>query len=215
MKVIMLGPPGAGKGTQSKRIAEKFNIPHISTGDIFRKAIKEKTPLGEKAVDYLEKGLLVPDEIVVGIVEERLKESDCSKGFVLDGFPRTMDQVKGLEDFMANSGIKLDYVVNIQVDQEALIERFTGRRMCQNCGATFHINYNPPKTQGTCDKCGADLIIRKDDQIETVKKRLEVYDESTAPLIDFYKSKNLLVDIDGSKPIDDVFGDIDSRLRGE
>ena len=215
MNIIMLEPPGAGKGTQSKMIADKFGIPHISTGDIFRKAIKEKTPLGEKAVNYLEKGLLVPDEIVVGIVENRLKESDCSNGFVLDGFPRTMDQVKGLQDFMENANIKLDYVVNINVDKQALIERFTGRRMCQSCGATFHIKYNPPKTQDICDKCGSNLIIRKDDEIETVEKRLEVYEESTAPLIDFYKSENLLLDIDGSKHIDDVFQDIHSRLRGE
>lgn len=210
----MLGPPGAGKGTQSKRIAEEFKVPHISTGDIFRKAIKEKTPMGEKAGEYLEKGLLVPDEVVVGIVEERLGQPDCVKGFILDGFPRTMYQVESLSEYMDNLGIKLDYVVNIRVCHEELIGRFTGRRMCQSCGATFHISYNPPQTQGICDKCGANLIIRQDDQMETVKKRLEVYDSSTAPLIDFYTDKHLLIDVDGSKPIDDVFQDIINRLRG-
>jgi len=215
LKIIILGPPGAGKGTQSKMIAEKENIPHISTGDIFRKAIKEKTPLGEKAEGYLAKGLLVPDEIVIGIVEERLKQPDCNKGFVLDGFPRTIEQAKGLDSFMVEAKIKLDQVVNIYVDPDELIKRFTGRRMCQNCSATFHMCYNPPKVEGTCDKCGAKLIQREDDQIETVKKRLEVYDESTAPLIDFYKEKNILTDVDGSKPIDEVFRDIISRLRGE
>jgi adenylate kinase len=211
----MLGPPGAGKGTQSKMIAEKFGVPHISTGDIFRKAIREKTPLGEKAGEYLDKGLLVPDVIVQQIVEERLNLPDCEKGFVLDGFPRTMEQVQSLCKYMDNKGIKLDYVVNIDVDKEKLIERFTGRRMCQSCGASYHIAYNPPKAADICDKCGGKLIIRRDDQIETVKKRLEVYEESTAPLIDFYKEQDVLVDIDGSKSIDEVFQDITNRLRGE
>lgn len=214
MRIILLGPPGAGKGTQAKKIATEFEICHVSTGEIFRKAVTEQTPLGKKASDYLDKGLLVPDEIVEEIVESRLDMSDCCKGWVLDGFPRTVNQAKSLEKYMRQKVLTLDKVVNIKVSFEYLIERFTGRRSCESCGATFHINYSPPKTSGICDKCGGKLIIRKDDEIETVKKRLEVY-ESTFPLIDHYDQKHLLINVDGSKTIEEVFADIMQYLKDE
>jgi adenylate kinase len=211
VRMIMLGPPGAGKGTQAKRIANEFKIPHISTGEILRNAIKDKTPLGEKAQEYMQKGLLVPDEIVTGLVKERVKEPDCDNGFILDGFPRTINQAKSLEDM----GIGIDSVININVCEEDLIERFTGRRVCKTCGATFHVKFDPPSKPNICDKCQGELIIRADDEMSTVKKRLKVYTEQTAPLIDFYKNKKLLIDIDGTKPIDEVFSSILKRLRGE
>jgi len=210
----MLGPPGAGKGTQAKKIAEEFKIPHISTGEILRKAVQDNTPLGKKASEYLDKGLLVPDEIVEGIVRSRLKMHDCAAGFLLDGFPRTVRQAENLDEFLKEENVNLDIVINIQVEQRLLIERFTGRRTCQKCGATFHIEFSPPKTPGICDKCGEILIVRKDDDIETVKKRLEVYETTTAPLVDYYDRRKLLVNVDGSKPIDDVFEDIKKVLEG-
>jgi len=210
----MLGPPGAGKGTQAKKIAEEFKIPHISTGEILRKAVQDNTPLGKKASEYLDKGLLVPDEIVEGIVRSRLKMHDCAAGFLLDGFPRTVRQAENLDEFLKEENVNLDIVINIQVEQRLLIERFTGRRTCQKCGATFHIKFSPPKTPGICDKCGEKLIVRKDDDIETVKKRLEVYETTTAPLVDYYARRKLLVNVDGSKPIDDVFEDIKKVLEG-
>jgi len=210
----MLGPPGAGKGTQAKKIAEEFKIPHISTGEILRKAVQDNTPLGKKASEYLDKGLLVPDEIVEGIVRSRLKMHDCAAGFLLDGFPRTVRQAENLDEFLKEENVNLDIVINIQVEQRLLIERFTGRRTCQKCGATFHIKFSPPKTPGICDKCGEILIVRKDDDIETVKKRLEVYETTTAPLVDYYDRRKLLVNVDGSKPIDDVFEDIKKVLEG-
>nr|WP_255688269.1 adenylate kinase [Tepidanaerobacter sp. GT38] len=210
----MLGPPGAGKGTQAKKIAEEFKIPHISTGEILRKAVQDNTPLGKKASEYLDKGLLVPDEIVEGIVRSRLKMHDCAAGFLLDGFPRTVRQAENLDEFLKEENVNLDIVINIQVEQRLLIERFTGRRTCQKCGATFHIKFSPPKTPGICDKCGEKLIVRRDDDIETVKKRLEVYETTTAPLVDYYDRRKLLVNVDGSKPIDDVFEDIKKVLEG-
>ena len=214
MRIVMLGPPGAGKGTQAKKIAEEFKIPHISTGEILRKAVQDNTPLGKKASEYLDKGLLVPDEIVEGIVRSRLKMHDCAAGFLLDGFPRTVRQAENLDEFLKEENVNLDIVINIQVEQRLLIERFTGRRTCQKCGATFHIKFSPPKTPGICDKCGEKLIVRKDDDIETVKKRLEVYETTTAPLVDYYARRKLLVNVDGSKPIDDVFEDIKKVLEG-
>ena len=215
MRIILLGPPGAGKGTQAKKIADEFSISHISTGEIFRKAVSEQTPLGKKAGEYLDKGLLVPDEIVEGIVESRLDMNDCKNGFLLDGFPRTLNQAESLAKYMKQKGITLDMVINIEVDQMNLIERFTGRRTCKQCGATFHIEFSPSKNPGVCDKCNGELIIRKDDETDTVKKRLNVYETTTAPLIDYYNHHKLLVNVDGAKTIDQVFDEIKRHLKGE
>lgn len=215
MRIVLLGPPGAGKGTQAKNIAKEFGVPHISTGEMFRKAVAEKTPMGKKADEFMQRGLLVPDQIVVGIVEERLKLSDCEKGFILDGFPRTVAQAESLEELLSRQALKLDAAVNIEVPQEELIERFTGRRVCESCGTPYHVKYNPPKAEGICDKCGNKLITRPDDNIETVTKRLKVYEKETQPLINFYKDRGLLVDIDGTRSIDEVFTEIINRLRGE
>ncbi len=213
MRIVLLGPPGAGKGTQAKKIADKFGIPHISTGDILRKAIADKTLLGKQAAEYLEKGLLVPDDLVIAMVKSRLDMEDCINGFLLDGFPRTVKQAESLDEYMQEKGIQLDIVLDIEVKQNTLIERFTGRRVCEQCGATYNIKSSPPKEPGLCDKCGGRLIIRDDDKPETVKKRLEVYETSTAPLIGYYKEKNLLINIDGSGSIDDVFEDILEHLK--
>ncbi|QIB28193.1 adenylate kinase [Caloranaerobacter azorensis] len=204
--------PGAGKGTQASGIVKKYNIPHISTGDIFRKNIKEGTELGKKAKEYIDKGLLVPDDIVVAIVKDRLTESDCKDGFLLDGFPRTVAQADALETELKNLNMQLDKVINIEVDKEALIERAVGRRICKECGATYHIKFNPPKQEGICDICGGELYQRKDDTVETVTKRIEVYLEQTKPLIDYYKDKGILANIDGMQDIDKVFEDIVSAL---
>ncbi|KGG81023.1 adenylate kinase [Caloranaerobacter azorensis H53214] len=212
MRLILLGPPGAGKGTQASGIVKKYNIPHISTGDIFRKNIKEGTELGRKAKEYIDKGLLVPDDIVVAIVKDRLTESDCKDGFLLDGFPRTVAQADALETELNNLNMQLDKVINIEVDKEALIERAVGRRICKECGATYHIKFNPPKQEGICDICGGELYQRKDDTVETVTKRIEVYLEQTKPLIDYYKDKGILANIDGMQDIDKVFEDIVSAL---
>ncbi|MGI5859410.1 MAG: adenylate kinase [Tepidanaerobacteraceae bacterium] len=214
MRIILLGPPGAGKGTQAKKIADEFGICHISTGEIFRKAVSEQTPLGKKAAEYIDKGLLVPDEVVEGIVESRLDMNDCKTGFLLDGFPRTVSQAESLANYMKQKGIKLDLVLSIEVDQENLIERFTGRRTCKQCGATFHIKFSPPKNPGICDKCNGKLIVRKDDETDTVKKRLKVYETTTAPLIDYYNRYQLLATVDGARPIDEVFEDIKRHLKG-
>ncbi|KPU26779.1 adenylate kinase [Caloranaerobacter sp. TR13] len=212
MRLILLGPPGAGKGTQASGIVKKYNIPHISTGDIFRKNIKEGTELGKKAKEYMDKGLLVPDDIVVAIVKDRLTESDCKDGFLLDGFPRTVAQADALEVELKNLNMQLDKVINIEVDKEALIERAVGRRICKECGATYHIKFNPPKQEGICDVCGGQLYQRKDDTVETVTKRIEVYLEQTKPLIDYYKEKGILANIDGMQNIDKVFEDIVEAL---
>lgn len=214
MRIILLGPPGAGKGTQAKKIADEYKICHISTGEILRKAVQDNTPLGKKAGEYLDKGLLVPDEIVEGIVESRLKLQDCAAGFLLDGYPRTVRQAESLAEFLKDEGIHLDVVINIQVEESQLIERFTGRRTCEKCGATFHIKFNPPREPGICDNCGEKLIVRKDDELETVKRRLEVYKTTTAPLIDYYSNLKLLTNVDGSKNIDEVFQDIKKQLEG-
>jgi adenylate kinase len=212
VRLVLLGPPGAGKGTQAAGIVEKFNIPHISTGDIFRKNIKEGTDLGNKAKSYMDKGLLVPDELVVEIVKDRLTEPDCKEGFLLDGFPRTVGQADSLNSELESMNIKLDKVINIDVSKEELIERAVGRRICKECGATYHIKFNPPKQEGVCDICGGSLYQRDDDNEETVTKRIEVYMEQTQPLIEYYREKGILVDINGSQDIDKVFSDIVESL---
>lgn len=212
MRIVLLGPPGSGKGTQAKFIVDKFGIPHISTGDIFRKNIKEETPLGIKAKSYIDKGQLVPDELTIEIVEDRLKQDDCKDGFMLDGFPRTVGQAEALTKVLENAGESLDHVINIDVASEALIDRLTGRRVCLTCGASFHMVFNPPKKEGICDYCNAELVHRADDNIETVSSRLQVYSDQTKPLIEYYESKGLLRSINGEQDIDKVFADIYSAL---
>jgi len=212
MRLILLGPPGAGKGTQAANIVEKYRIPHISTGDIFRKNIQEGTELGKKAKEYMDQGLLVPDELVVAIVEERLKEADCKDGFLLDGFPRTVEQAEALDKVLAEMDVALDSVINIEVDKEILVNRAVGRRICKDCGATYHIEFNPPQKEGVCDKCGGSLYQRADDNEETVSTRVEVYLKQTQPLIDYYTKRGILITIDGQQPIDKVFEDIVNAL---
>lgn len=213
MRIVLLGPPGAGKGTQAEFIAKKFNLPHISTGDIFRKNIKDRTSLGLKAKEYIDKGLLVPDEVTVSIVEERLKKNDCKAGFLLDGFPRTVAQADALDSVLKSINCELEYVLNIAVPDKAIIDRITGRRVCPVCGMTYHIDFNPPSTEGKCDKCGEKLIQRPDDSYETIVKRLAVYKSQTEPLIQYYSSKNKLTDVDGEQDIEKVFEDI-CRILG-
>lgn len=212
MRIVLLGPPGAGKGTQASAIVSKYSIPHISTGDIFRENIKNGTELGKKAKEYMNKGLLVPDELVVSIVKDRLTKEDCKDGFLLDGFPRTVKQAEALDDELKAMNLKLDKVINIEVGKEILIERAVGRRICKNCGATYHVKFSPPKEENTCDKCGAELYQRDDDKVETVEKRIEVYTKQTQPLIDYYDKKGLLLNIDGTKSIEEVFNDIVASL---
>ncbi len=205
MKIIMLGAPGAGKGTQAKMIAAKYGIPHISTGDIFRANIKNGTELGAKAKEYMDKGLLVPDELVVDLVIDRFKEPDCEKGYVLDGFPRTIPQAEALDKALTAIGESIDYAINVEVPDENIINRMGGRRACVGCGATYHIVYSPTKVEGKCDTCGADLIIRDDDKPDTVKNRLAVYHEQTQPLIDYYTNKGITREVDGTVDMKDVF----------
>ena len=208
MKIIMLGAPGAGKGTQAKKIAAKYAIPHISTGDIFRANIKNNTELGQKAKTYMDKGELVPDELVVDLIMDRFKEADCANGYVLDGFPRTIPQAEALDKALSANGESVDYAINVEVPDENIINRMSGRRACVGCGATYHIVYNPTKVEGKCDTCGADLILRDDDKPETVLNRLKVYHEQTQPLIDYYKAQNILKTVDGTQPMEKVFADI-------
>ena len=208
MKLVILGPPGAGKGTQAEYIVERYNIPHISTGDIFRENIKNNTELGKEAKSYMDKGLLVPDDLVIALVEDRLNKDDAKEGFLLDGFPRTVAQAVSLDSILDKNNDKLTKVINISVDPEILIERAVGRRVCKTCGMTYHVKFNPPKEEGICDKDGTKLIQRDDDTEETVKTRISVYFDQTAPLIDYYRAQNLLIDIDGAKDIDKVFDDI-------
>ena len=205
LRAVLLGPPGAGKGTQAVRLVEKYEIPHISTGDIFRKNIKEGTELGKKAQEYMNAGALVPDELVVDLVKDRLQQDDCKNGFLLDGFPRTIFQAEKLDEFLSESNLKMDIVINLKVEKEALIKRLTGRRVCKDCGASYHIVNIPPKKEGVCDICGGELIQRKDDNLETVENRINVYEEQTAPLIGYYKEAGSLVDFDGEASLDEVF----------
>src|SRR5690625_198675 len=208
-----MGLPGAGKGTQAEKINEKFHIPHISTGDMFRLAIKEGTELGKKAKGYLDEGALVPDEVTNGIVEERLRMDDCKDGFLLDGFPRTIPQAKALTEITTKLNQELDYVIHIHVPEEKLLERLTGRRVCPTCGTTYHVVYNPPKLEGVCDKDGTQLIQREDDTIETVQKRLAVNIEQTKPLLDFYDALGILVTVNGDQAIDKVFEEIQTKIN--
>ena len=212
MNIIMLGPPGAGKGTQAKMLVEKLGIPQISTGDMLRAAVKEGTPMGLKAKEYMDGGKLVPDEVVIGIVKDRLAADDCSKGFILDGFPRTIPQAEALDKVLAEMGKKIEYVVNVAVPESELLTRLTGRRTCKKCGAMYHVKFNPPKQDGVCDKCGGELYQRDDDKEETILNRLKVYNDQTAPLIEYYKKQGVLVDIDGSKDIGEIFKDICAAL---
>lgn len=208
MKIIMLGAPGAGKGTQAKMIADKYSIPHISTGDIFRANIKNGTELGRKAKTYMDQGLLVPDELVVDLIMDRFKEADCANGYVLDGFPRTIPQAEALDKALSAIGEKVDFAINVEVPDENIVKRMSGRRACVGCGATYHIVHNPPKTEGFCDRCGKELILRDDDKPETVEKRLNVYHDQTQPLIDFYGNKGVLKEVDGTVDMNDVFSAI-------
>lgn len=212
MKVIMLGAPGAGKGTQAKKIAAKYQIPHISTGDIFRANIKNGTELGKKAKTYMDQGLLVPDELVVDLVVDRLNQEDCKNGCVLDGFPRTIPQAEALDKALKGLGQKVDYAVNVEVPDENIVTRMGGRRACVGCGATYHLVYAPTKEEGICDTCGGELILRDDDKPETVTKRLNVYHEQTQPLIDYYAQAGILKEVDGTKDIEDVFREITGIL---
>jgi len=213
MKIIMLGAPGAGKGTQAKRIAKKYSIPHISTGDIFRANIKAGTELGNKAKTFIEVGLLVPDNLVVDLVVERVKMEDCANGYVLDGFPRTIPQATALDDALKVNNDKIDYAINIEVPDSNIVNRMSGRRACLACGATYHIVNNPTKVEGICDICGKELNFRDDDKPETVTKRLQVYHELTQPLIDYYTKKDIIVYIDGTKEMDEVTSDIVTVLE--
>lgn len=214
MNLVLMGLPGAGKGTQAEKIVDKYGIPHISTGDMFRAAMKEGTDLGLKAKAFMDEGALVPDEVTIGIVRERLSKEDCEKGFLLDGFPRTVPQAEALEGMLEGLGKKIDYVLNIEVDQSILMERLTGRRICKNCGATYHLVFNPPSSEGVCDRCGGELYQRADDNAETVQNRLDVNIKQSKPLLDFYSEKGYLRNIDGQREISEVFADIEELLGG-
>lgn len=214
MNLVLMGLPGAGKGTQADKIVVKYNIPHISTGDMFRAAIKEGTELGLQAKSFMDKGELVPDEVTIGIVRERLSKNDCENGFLLDGFPRTVAQAEALDTMLADLGKKIDYVINIDVDQSILMERLTGRRICKNCGATYHLVFNPPSQEGVCDRCGGELYQRADDNAKTVQNRLDVNIQQTKPLLNFYEDKGYLRNINGQQDINVVFADIEELLGG-
>jgi adenylate kinase len=213
MKLILLGPPGAGKGTQAKMLSDEFSIPQISTGDILRAAVKEGTALGLKAKSFMDAGSLVPDEVVIGIVAERLQQDDCSNGFILDGFPRTVAQADALQGNLQEMGKELDHVIALQVDIEALVERLTGRRTCKACGRGYHVSFDPPAKEGVCDVCGGELFQRDDDREETIRKRLDVYDEQTAPLISYYRDADLLIELDGMQAIAEVQEKLLAALR--
>ena len=208
MKIIRLGAPGAGKGTQAKQIAAKYEIPHISTGDIFRANIKNGTELGKKAKEYMDQGMLVPDELTCDLVMDRIAQDDCEKGFVLDGFPRTIPQAEALTNALTKIGQSMDYAIDVDVPDENIVNRMGGRRACVGCGATYHLVYAPTKTEGICDTCGAELILRDDDKPETVQKRLRVYHDQTQPLIDYYKNQKVLKSVDGTQAMEKVFADI-------
>ncbi len=212
MKIVMMGAPGAGKGTQAQKIAEKYKIPQISTGDILRANIKDGTGLGNQAKAYMDEGLLVPDELVNSLVADRITQDDCKDGYILDGYPRSIDQAEALDKELAGKGEKLDYAINIDVPDENIINRMSGRRVCLKCGATYHVEFNPPKVEGICDECGSELVQRDDDKPETVKERLDVYHDETQPLIDYYDKEGILRNVDGTQDIDDVFKEIVSIL---
>ncbi|MFQ6000403.1 MAG: adenylate kinase [Anaerolineae bacterium] len=212
MNLILLGPPGAGKGTQAALLSQRLGMPHVASGDLFREAMKKGTELGKKAQSYMERGVLVPDEVTNAMIEERLKEPDCAKGVILDGFPRTIEQARALEGILAERGKKVDRVLVIQVSEGTLIERLSGRRTCRRCQANYHILFNPPQKEGVCDKCGGDLYQRSDDKEETVRRRFRVYIEETSPLIDYYRRQGLLTEIDGEEGIEGVQGSILSAL---
>jgi adenylate kinase len=213
MKIIMLGAPGAGKGTQAKQIADKYIIPHISTGDIFRANIKNGTELGKKAKEYMDQGLLVPDELTCDLVMDRIAQDDCKNGFVLDGFPRTIPQAEALTAALTKIGQSMDYAIDVDVPDDNIVNRMSGRRACLNCGATYHIVSIPTKVEGICDRCGSALVLRDDDKPETVAKRLKVYHEQTQPLIDYYKGQGILKSVDGTQQMDKVFADIVAILE--
>jgi adenylate kinase len=213
LRIVLIGPPGAGKGTQAKLISLRYGIPHISTGDIFRKNISKNTVLGLEAKEYIDNGDLVPDPITISLVVERLSQKDCSEGFLLDGFPRSLEQAKALDKYLEEIGKKLDGVILIDVPSEFILDRMTGRRSCSVCGASYHIKYNPPARQGKCDVCGNNVIQRKDDTEETLNERLEVYLSQTSPLVGYYESKDILMKVDGSKDIDAVFENISKVLE--
>lgn len=215
MKIIMLGAPGAGKGTQAKKIAEKYEIPHISTGDIFRFNIKEGTELGMKAKAFMDQGALVPDELTIGMLMDRIQKADCVNGYVLDGFPRTIPQAESLTAALSERGQKIDYAVNVDVPDENIVNRMSGRRACLKCGATYHIVYKPSKVEGICDVCGEALVLRDDDKPETVLKRLNVYHDQTQPLIDYYKEAGVLESVDGTQDMEKVFSDIVAVLGAD
>jgi len=212
LNLILLGPPGAGKGTQAQRMVDRYHIPQISTGDILRAAVKESTPLGMKAKGFMDQGQLVPDEIVIGIIEERLKAKDCNAGFILDGFPRTIPQAEALQPILTRIGKKIDYVINIEVDPEELVRRLTERRTCKNCGAMFHILFQPPKKEGICDRCGGTLYQRADDKEETIRTRLKEYEKQTAPLIQYYQGKKTIRSVQGLGGPDQIFDQITRLL---
>ncbi|MBS4899451.1 MAG: adenylate kinase [Clostridiales bacterium] len=213
MKIVMLGAPGAGKGTQAKKIAQEFNIPHISTGDIFRANIKNNTELGQKAKVYMDKGELVPDTLVVDLIMDRFKEADCANGYVLDGYPRTIPQAEALDSALTANGEKLDYAIDVDVPDEVIIERMSGRRACLGCGATYHIHNNPSREENVCDSCGETLVQREDDKAETVKNRLDVYHDQTEPLKRYYGNAGVLYTVDGTQDMEDVFASICKIVR--
>ena len=213
MKIIMLGAPGAGKGTQAKMLADKYKIPHISTGDIFRANIKNGTELGNKAKVYMDQGMLVPDELTCDLVVDRIKQDDCKEGYILDGFPRTIPQAECLDKALDALNDKIDFAVNVEVPDENIIRRMSGRRACLSCGRTYHIVYNPPKEEGICDECKKELVLRDDDKPETVEKRLKVYHEQTQPLIDYYRNKGVLAEVDGTRDMQEVFAAITDVLE--
>ena len=215
MYLLLMGPPGAGKGTQAAKLVERYDIPHVSTGDIFRGALQERTPLGLEAKRYMDVGALVPDQVTVGITRERLAKSDCIGGFILDGFPRTLQQAHALDQMLAKMGIRLNKVVNIVVPDQELIPRLTGRRICQSCGATYHMEFRPPAQPSICDRCGGELYQRTDDQEETVRERLEVYRLQTQRLIQYYQERDLYSEINGAQSTEAVFRDIVVSLTGE
>ncbi len=215
MRLILLGPPGAGKGTQAATLIKAMNIPHISTGDIFRANIKNETELGKEVKAYLNEGKLVPDELTIRIVWDRLDDGDCADGFLLDGFPRTIPQAEALDRGLLERGLKLDRVVNIEVDKEVLVKRLAGRRVCKGCGATYHVDNNPTKAQGVCDACNGEVIQREDDSEETVLNRIRVYENQTQPLIDYYDGQGLILTVDGTRPIDEISQEILQSLKSE